>query len=136
MTERCNNFPCQLSARHPGLCSSTGDGECFSDEERHARIQSLIAAEDDSAHYQRMLNPEVFLARIDSYLTERCDLAYVRYYRASRYDGGTGEFPAMFKAQQAWNDLGDARELVRRPLRELQQAKLKGTRTVDGRILR
>jgi hypothetical protein len=130
--DRCTNFPCQLTSGHPGLCSSTGDGECFSDAERHARIQSLIAEEDDAAHFQRMLNPEVCLARVDAYLTEQTDRAYLDYYRSNLTTGA--EFvrraPGGLTTVDLWFAVGDARELVRRPLREIQQRKLKGTRTL------
>lgn len=139
MTERCNNFPCQLSARHPGLCSSTGDGECFSDQERHARIQSLIAAEDEGAYLVRLGNPEILLQKIDEYLTERCDLAYLNFYRESKMvqdSNGKRDNYLVPLLVNAWTELGDAREIVRRPLREMQQAKLKGRRVIDGGILR
>jgi hypothetical protein len=104
--------------------------EFFSSAERHAELQRLRTEEDEQSHARRLESPDFLLLRIDNYLTSRCDLAYLAYYRRERgYETGSWLKPVQELAD-IWRGIGDAREEVRKRAREFRQGKLRGTKTL------
>lgn len=124
--------PCNYCGRDHSVENCTSHN-LYSDSERHDYLSQLNHAElfamasEWIVLYSRAGTGEL-LARVDEYLTEQCDRAYVAYYRVTHT--ARQRNPRVQAALDAWQDLGDAREVVRRPLREMRQRGLKGTKTM------